>query len=278
MIVENMPGAGSAVAVNTLSNAMPKDGTVFATFNSSLVINQLIKAPGVEYDFRQLNWIGAPMNSTLTCIAAEASGVRTIEDSMPPKRQELLMGGIAPGTAADDYALLLNSMLNTNIKLVSGYPGNAQIRNAIEQGEVHAYCLSLDAAKVQHQAWNDAGTPKYNTIMQFGTQRNPQIPNVTNPYELVTSEEDKAVLRIEFTSDQFFYPFAAPPGVPADRVAALRKAFLDALKDPELEDDAQKVKLEKDPQSGERILQLVNEVLATPDPVVQRYKQIVGRT
>jgi hypothetical protein len=188
------------------------------------------------------------------------------------------MGGIAPGTAADDYTLLLNSMLNTNIKVVSGYPGNAQIRTAIEQGEVHAYCLSVDAARVQHQAWDEAGTPKYNTIMQFGLQRNPQIPNVTNPYELLTSDEDKAVLRIEFTPDQFFYPFAAPPGVPADRVAALRKAFLDAFKDPELEEEAQRVKLEKDPQPGERIVQLVNDILATPDPVVQRYKQIVGRT
>jgi tripartite-type tricarboxylate transporter receptor subunit TctC len=277
IIVENMTGAGGLVTANYLYNAAPKDGTAFGTFTANLVTSQLIRAQGVEFDARQFNWVGAPMNSTMTCAAAESSGVLTIEDSMPPKRQELIMGGTAPGSAGDDYTHLLNNLLSTNIKLVSGYPGNAQIRTAIENGEVHAYCLSLDAAKVQHRAWDEAGTPKYNIIMQFGMQKNPQLPNVTNVYDLMKSEEDKALLRMEFAPDQAFFPFIATPGIPADRVAALRKGFLDALRDPELEAEAARLNLDKDPQPGERVQQLVNELLATPDPVVQRYKQIVGR-
>lgn len=277
IIVENMPGAGGLVAANYLYNGAPKDGTALATFTANHVTSQLIQAPSVAYDARQFNWIGAPMNSTMTCVALESSGVRTLQDTMPPKRQELIMGGNARGSAGDDYALLLNDLLNTNIKLVSGYPGNAQIRTAMENGEVQAYCLARDAAKVQHQGWDEAGTPKYNTFVQFGLRPNPELPNVPNAYELLKSEEDKAVLRMEFAPDQAFFPIIAPPGIPADRVAALRKAYLDTMNDPELEAETRRLKMDKDPQSGERIQQLVNELLATPDQAVERYKQIVGR-
>jgi tripartite-type tricarboxylate transporter receptor subunit TctC len=277
MVVENMTGAGSLIAANYLYNAAPRDGTVFGTFGNGNLLAQIVDAPGVEYDVRRFHWLGAPINGTYTCIATEASGVRRLEDLLPPRRQQVILGTSGPGSASHDYGMLLIGLLDANIRLISGYPGNNEIRLAVQRGEVDSYCLVWDSAKVQHRPWVEAGNPKFDYIVQFGLQKHPELPQVTNAYELLGSEDDRALMRLLIVPDQFFYPFATPPGIPPERVALLRRAMAQAFDDAELNDEVQKSGLEKNPQTGEHIEQLVNDLLGTPDAVRSRFKQLSGR-
>jgi tripartite-type tricarboxylate transporter receptor subunit TctC len=277
MVVENMTGAGSLVAANYLYNIAPKDGSVFGTFGAGNIVGQLVGAPGIEFDVARFNWLGAPIDGTYTCIALESSGARTLEDLLPPRRQQVILGTSGPGSATHDYGMLLIGLLDANIKLLSGYPGNNEIRLAVRRGELDSYCAVWDSAKVQHRPWVEAGEPKFNYIVQFGLQRHPELPNVTNAYELLRSDEDRALMRLLIIPDQFFYPFAAPPGVPAERVALLRQAMAQAFEDPDLIAETERTGLDKNPQPGDRIEQLVRELLATPDPVKARFKQLSGR-
>jgi hypothetical protein len=130
---------------------------------------------------------------------------------------------------------------------------------------------------VQHRPWVEAGNPKFNYIVQFGVQKHPELPDVPNAYELLRSDEDRAVMRLLIVPDQFFYPFAAPPGVPAERVALLRQAMAQAFDDPELNAETQRTGLDKNPQPGERIEQQIRELLDTPESVRARFKQLSGR-
>jgi hypothetical protein len=173
--------------------------------------------------------------------------------------------------------MLLSGLLDANIKLISGYPGNNEIRLAVRRGELTTYCLVWDAAKVQHRPWVEAGEPKFNYIVQFGLQKHPELPNVTNAYELLRGEEERALMRLLIVPDQFFYPFAAPPDVPPERVALLRRAMAQAFNDPELNAEVERTGLEKNPQSGELIEQRVKELLETPEALRQRFKQLTGR-
>jgi len=250
---------------------------VFGTFGSGNLLSQIVGAPGVEYDVGRYNWLGAPISGTYTCIALETSGVRTLEDLLPPRRQGVVLGTSGPGSPSHDYGMLLIGLLDANIKLISGYPGNNEIRLAVQRGEVDSYCAAWDSAKVQHRAWVEAGTPKFNYIVQFGLQRNPELPEVPSAYELLRSEEDRAVMRLLIVPDGFFYPFAAPPGVPPERVALLRQAMAQAFEDPDLNAEAERTGLDKSPQPGERIEQQVRELLASPDTVKARFKQLAGR-
>ncbi len=277
MVVENMPGAGGMVAANYMYNVAPRDGTVISTFASGMVTNQLIGTQGVQYEMQKFNWLGAVANTTNVCIATERSGVTSFEDILPPKRKQVIFGSSGPGTNSHDYPLLLNALLDANIKMVSGYQGNNEVRLAIEKGEVDGYCVVWETAKALHQPWIDAGQPKFNYIVQFAFQKHPELPNVPNAYEVLKNDEDRAVLKLLLGPDQFFWPFAAPPGVPADRVAILRKALADAFRDPDLNAEAERAKWVKNPQTGEQIDAYLKDLMQTPESAARRYKQLVGR-
>jgi tripartite-type tricarboxylate transporter receptor subunit TctC len=277
IVVENMPGAGSLIAANYLYNQAPKDGTAFGTFGSGNLLSQIVGAQGVEFDLGRFNWLGSPIDGTYTCIAVESSGVRRLEDTMPPRSQSIVVGTSGPGSPSYDYGQLLIGLLDANLKLISGYPGNNEIRLAVQRGEVDSYCAVWDSAKVQHRPWVEAGTPKFNYIVQFGVQKHPELPDVPNAYELLRSDEDRAVMRLLIVPDRFFYPFAAPPGVPGERVALLRQAMAQAFDDPELNAEAQRTGLDKYPQPGQRIEQQIRELLDSPESVRARFKQLSGR-
>jgi tripartite-type tricarboxylate transporter receptor subunit TctC len=272
-----MAGAGSMIAANHIYNVAPKDGSVIGTFGGGMLSNQVLGLDGVQFDMQKYNWLGAVASTTNVCTALDAGAPRSITDTLPPKSQELVLGSTGAGNNTYDYPLLLAKLSGANLKLVSGYPGNNEVRLAMEKGEVDAYCVAWDTAKALHQPWVEAGTPKFSYIVQFGPTRIPELPQVPTAGELLANDEDRAVMRLLVGPDQFFWPFTAPPGVPAERVAILRNAMARAFDDPELNAEAQKAKWTKSPVSGEQIERLLGELLASPEPIKQRFKQLLGR-
>ncbi len=279
MVVENMPGAGHLIAANHLFNVAPKDGTVIGTFVEAQVINQLTGGKGVEFDMARFQWIGAVSGSNLACLTRTDIGARVsdIRDMVRPDAPEAVFASTGPGSTGHDYALLIKELLGARLKLVSGYPGNQEVRLAIEKGEAEGYCATWDAVRRGVQPWIEAGKPPYKIILQEGHSRHPDIKDVPMTTELAKSEEDRVLFRIMHGPNDYAKPYAAPPGTPTDRVDALRQAFMAAMRDPELVAEANKAELDMDPRSGSEVERGFREILNTPKPIAERFAKLMGR-
>ncbi|MBI4495046.1 MAG: hypothetical protein HY690_19910 [Chloroflexi bacterium] len=278
MIVENMAGAASMTAANHVFKSAAKDGTVIGNFNEALIMNQLKKLEGVEFDETQFNWLGAISSATIACLARTDMGKGTInfQDILGPQGKQVILGSQAPGTSTWDHPMLFKQLLGANIKLVSGYPGNTQVRLAIESGEVEGYCGTWEAMLPATKPWKESGKPPFTVFVQEAASKDKDLPNVPMAHDSARSEADKQLFALQNSPQEFTRPFALPPGVPADRVAALRQAFMASFKDPALIEEAKKADLAFDPRTGETVLAKVKEILATPPDTVKRLKDVIG--
>ena len=278
MIVENMPGAGHVIGANYLYNQAPKDGTVIGTFVETQVVNQLKGGEGIQFDMAQFNWLGAVTSSNTACLARTDIGaqIRTIQDLLGPSAREAVFATTGPGSDGYEYPMLMKELLGAKIKLVSGYPGNQEVRLAIENGEAEAYCATWDAVRRSVEPWKEAGHPPYAIIVQEGKERHPELKDVPLMHELAQSEEDKLMFHLASGASNYAKPYAAPPGTPPDRVAALRQAFMAVFKDAELIAEAQKGGLDFDPRPGEEVQTAFKSLLDTPKDMVERYKRLVS--
>lgn len=275
MVVENMPGAGSLLAANHVYRVAPKDGTVIGNFIQSHILNQISGLAGVEFDMQGYEWLGAVSNAVPACVAREETGVKTFADAIPPVGKQVILGTSAPGSTGYDYPLVMSKALGANFKIVTGYPGNNEVRLAIEKGEVEGYCVAYEVLKPTLQPWIDAGQPKVSIFVQAPVegQKHPEMPNVPVIWDYIKNEEDKKVFKLLVAPEQFYWPFAAPPGTPPERVQILRKAMADAFNDPELAADAERSKWTKNPVTGEQIQKIIKEVLDTPEPIKARLRE-----
>jgi tripartite-type tricarboxylate transporter receptor subunit TctC len=277
MIVENMPGAGHLIGANHLYNAAPKDGSVIGTFVETQVNNQLTGGKGIEFDMAKFSWIGAVQPANVVCIARSdtPNKITDLSTIIGPNAKETIFGTTGPGTSSYDYPQMMKSVLGANIKLVSGYPGNQEVRKAIEGGEVEAYCATWEAVRRGLEPWKQAGTPPYKILIQEGEQKLTDLADVPQMRDLAKTEEDKLMFKVLSTPANFTRPYMAPPGVPLERVEALRQAFMDAFKDPELAQEAQKADLEFDPRPGAQVEAGMKEVLSTPPAAVERFTKLM---
>jgi tripartite-type tricarboxylate transporter receptor subunit TctC len=275
MIVENMAGAASLTAANHIYNVAPKDGTVIGNFSQALLLNQITGGEGVNLDMAKFEWLGAISDVTLACLARDETGVKSFADAVAPASKRVVLGSSAPGSTSYDYPLVASQLAGANFKIVTGYPGNAEIRLAIEKNEVEGYCVGWEVLKPTLQAWDVGGTVKYSIFIQFPPEgrKHPEMANVPVIWDFVKAE-DRPLIKLLISPEQFMWPFAVPPGTPPDRIAALRKAMFDSFEDPELNADAQKAKWDKRPVTGEKIQVLVKDVLDTPAPLVARFKEL----
>jgi tripartite-type tricarboxylate transporter receptor subunit TctC len=277
MVVENMAGAASMLAANHVYNTAPKDGTVIGSFFPGLIGNQLLGVQGIEYDMAKYGWVGTISEPTVVCTTTERSGFRTLQDILPPARPKINMGTAGKGSVSYDYPVLFNALMNTNMNIVSGYPGHNEVRAAMEKGEVDGYCLVYGAAKPQHRPWQDGGF-KFHYIAQIGLKNSEEseLKGVPNAYEMLQSEDDRAVFKLLIGQSEAFYPYATPPGTPAERVALLRDAWSKTLADPEMKADADKARLVILKKDGAELEKFVNDLLASPENIKKRFKELLG--
>lgn len=273
MIVENMPGAGSRVAANTLYKTTAPDGLTFGTFNEVQVLQQALAEQDIEFDARKFSWVGSVAGSTPVCIIRTDTGVKTVKDLID-RSETVAFGGLAPGSNPSDVPRLLKELVRANVRVVEGYDGTAAIATAIERGEIAGGCWTWEtlSRNVESQLKSGAVIP----IVQFALRSHPDLKDVPLAGDLVSDPQARAILVAYSGPSEISKPFAAPPGVPADRLRVLQKAFLDTLRDPAFQAEAQQAKLDISAKSGEQVLQVVNQILALDEQTAKRMAAVLA--
>jgi tripartite-type tricarboxylate transporter receptor subunit TctC len=274
VIPRNMPGAGSRTAVAWIANIAPKDGTALATADQSLSIAQAMgdKAlTDMKIDTAKLIYIGNPSADNNTTSMWHTSKVKTIQDAM---KIEAPMGATG-GSTSSQYPRAMNALLGTKFKIILGYPGGNDINLAMERGEVEGRGSNAWASwKSTRMDW--IKEKKINIIVQIGLTKAPDLPDVPLMMDLAKNAEDKAVLKLLSAPTTIGRPIFTSPGVPEERVKALRAAFEATMKDPEFLADAQKRGFDINPVSGEEMQKIVVDIVSTPRAIADRLQSIIG--
>jgi tripartite-type tricarboxylate transporter receptor subunit TctC len=271
VIVKNVPGAGGLVLVNTFFSVTQKDGTQLATFNRTIPIYPLLYGAKAHFDPLKLNWLGSPSNEVSTCVGWHSARAKSVSDL---HTTEMLMAGTGPATDATIYPNLFREVLGLKFKTVDGYQGAADSLLAMERGEVEGFCpWGWNSIEATHPDW--LRDHKINVLMQLGMHKHPAHPDVPFVLDLAKTPADRQALELMMSPHLFARPYAAPPGVPADRLKALRAAFEATVKDPAFVADAEKQGLEIEYVSGEEILSTLQRLYATPKDIVERVKSAI---
>jgi hypothetical protein len=271
VVPRNMPGGGSRVAATWVYEVAPRDGTVLATADQSLAVEQAMGDKQLKVDATRLIYIGNPVAGNNTTVSWHTSGVRTIEDA---KRVELPVGATGASTSSQ-YPKAMNALLGTKFKVIFGYPGTSDINLAMERGEVAGKGSdSWTAWKATRPDW--LRDKKINILLQIGLKKEPDLPDVPLMMDLASNEEDQAILRLLSVSGTIGRPIFTTPDVPAERVKALRAAFENTMKDPAFLEDAKNSNAEINPVSGEDLQKLVADIVGTPRPIADRLHEIIG--
>jgi tripartite-type tricarboxylate transporter receptor subunit TctC len=270
--VQVMPGAGGIRAANFLAEQAPRDGTAIATFASGPILEPLIGARNPGYDMSQLNMVGAVPKDIGLCIAWGKSPFKTIDDV---KKQQMVVAGTGAGSETDTWPIVLNDVLGTRFKLVTGYLGSQETILAIERGEAHGRCVfSYSALKTAKPDW--LAERKINVLVLTALAPHPDFPGVPAVVDLVGKPEDRQLLELMVGPGAMARPFVAPPALPASRAALIRRAFDATMRDPEFLADAAKIRADVAPSTGEEVQQLVARIYATPRPVIERVKKLLA--
>jgi hypothetical protein len=271
VIVKNLDGAGSLRLANQLYNAMPKDGTVFGTIARGAAFDPLLGNEQAQFDASKYNWIGSANDEVSVCVSWNTTGITKIEDLY---NKELIVGGTGPSADTDQFPRIVNGVLGTKFKIISGYPGGNDISLAMERGEVQGRCgWSWSSVISTRKDWYDKKT--INVLVQLSLQKHADLPNVPAILDLAKTPEQKQILTLVFARQALGRPFVAPPGVPQDRVDALRKAFMDTMKDKEFLAEAEKAKLEITPISGADVQKIVVDAYKTDPATVKKTAEML---
>jgi tripartite-type tricarboxylate transporter receptor subunit TctC len=268
--VQVMPGAGGIRAANYLAEQAPRDGTAIATFASGPILEPLIGTRHPGYDMSQFTWLGALTKDIGLCVASAASPFKTIDDA---RKQQMVVAGTGAGSETDTWPIVLNDVLGTKFKLVTGYLGSQETILAIERGEAHGRCVfSYSALKIAKPDW--LREKKINVLVLTALEPNPDFPGVPAVVDLVTKAGDRQLLELMIGPSAMGRPFAAPPGLPAGKASLLRRAFDATVQDPEFRVEVAKMQTDLAPTTGETVQQLVARMYATPKPVIERARKL----
>ena len=273
IIVKNEPGAGSMKLTNELYNSLPQDGTALGIIGRGMPMEPLFGSDLAKFEPAKFNWIGSANNEVSICVSWHTSNIKTWEDL---KTTPMFVGGTGTGADTDTFPRVMNNLLDTKLKLITGYPGGNDVLLAMERGEVEGRCgYSWSSAKSRKADWLAEG--KMNVLIQMSTGKHEDLPDVPLIIDLAKDDDDRAAMELIFARQEFGRPFLAPPNVPADRVEALRAAFMATMKDPEFLEDAKKQDLEIAPVGGKRIGELIANIYKAPPDIIKRAKEASER-
>lgn len=268
VIVQNTPGAGSRVLANARFTLGPHDGTMIGLPNQALVTDQTTGVDGVQFDARQFHWVGSPDNDVQVAWSWHTSRAKTFELA---RQHEVIVATSGPGSVTYFYPKVMNALLGTKFKLVSGYPGASEMDLATERGEVDGRGAEAWSAVKRTGDW--VATGKVNILVQFGLRQAPDLPTVPMLPDLAKSSMDRQVLEFLSLTPAMGRPFFLPPKVDAERVAVIRKAFMETTADPEFIEDAKRSQLDVNPVAGEELQRIVEKTLATPKEVIAAFNK-----
>jgi len=272
VVSKNMEGAGSLRLANWLYNVAPKDGTVLGAIGRGTGFDPLLGNRTAQFDATRYSWIGSANNEVSICVAWHTTGITKFEELLS---KPLIVGGTSASADTDQFPKITNGVLGTKMRVITGYPGGNEIGLAMERGEVQGRCgWSWSSVKTTHQRWYDE--KKFNILVQLALEKHPELPDVPLIIDLAKSDEQQRILRLIFARQVMGRPFVAPPNVPRDRTDALRKAFMDTMKDKDFLADAEKAQMEITPVHGAEIDKLVKEIYATPAEIAAKAGALIG--
>jgi tripartite-type tricarboxylate transporter receptor subunit TctC len=271
IVPKNMPAASGLAAANTLYTSADRDGTTIGAFPNNIPMDTLFGNPGARYDARKLNWLGSIGKLENVCATWITSPIKTIAQA---REREVIVAAAAATSNSAIMPKVLNALLGTKFKIVGGYDPGSGMTLALESGETEGVCgLSWSTMKAARPQW--IRDHKLNVLVQLGLAKLPELPDVPSALDLVSDPVKKEVLELILIRQEIGRPVAAPPGVPADRLEALRRAFDDTMKDPEFLAEAAKAQLEIEPLTAREIDALLANAFATPKSIVAQAAELI---
>jgi tripartite-type tricarboxylate transporter receptor subunit TctC len=262
VVPQNMSGAGSLKAANYLYSVAPKDGSVIGTFSRSQGIAPLLDK--AEFDSTKFTWLGSVTDEVSLCVTRHDAPVKTFSELLVTPAT---FGSEGAGADPNIFALLYRNVFGAKIKIVTGYPGTNEIQLATERGEVDGLCgLSWSTLKGRYPHWLTG--KKANILVQAGVKKQPELPDVPSASDLAKQPDQRQILKLMLIGQAMARPFAAPPGIPADRKAALIAAFERMTKDPDFLAEAEKLNFEVNPVNADKLDALLAEAYAMPKDVI----------
>jgi tripartite-type tricarboxylate transporter receptor subunit TctC len=273
IVVENMPGAGGLVAANHVYRAARPDGLSVGHFTGGLLLGPVLQQPGAEFDPRGFEYVGAPAREQIACAVRRETGIASVT-GWRAARVPVKMGGTGPGTAQESATRIVRAALELPIQVVSGYRGTADVRLAVEQGELGGACLNWASMR---SGWAESlRAGQVTVVLAVSPHPIPDLTGVPVALELARTPEGRRLLEIG-VHDQgaLARPYVLPPGTPPALVRALRQAFRATLDDPAFRAEAERAKLEVDPVSGAELAQIVDRLFALAPEVVRRLRTVL---
>jgi tripartite-type tricarboxylate transporter receptor subunit TctC len=271
IVVQNMPAAGSLAATNHIAATAPQDGTMIALVQRGMLLAKLTNPTGVRFEVGKLNWLASLASETGVTAAWHTAPHQTGKDLF---EKELIVGGIT-NVDPETTPKMLNGLIGTKFKIITGYPGTREIILAIERGEVQGIGdMSISSLKRARPDW--LRDKKVRILMQIALEKDPELAGVPFALDYVKNESDRKVMELNLTQKTIARPIIAPPGVPADRLAALRGAFAALTKDQEFLADATKAKIEVSPLAGPAVDKVVAVITGTPSDIAARYAAMMA--
>ena len=271
VIVTNTMGAGGITAANLLFNVSARDGGVIGTFTNALLTAPLFAGGSVKFEPRKFNFIGSASREDGICVTSKESGVSSWSDLL---EREVVIGTTAPGTTTFIYPTLLRNLFGAKFRIVSGYPDGSSIVLALERGESQAICQTFSSLNGQHPDW--LPERKVNAIVALGLEPHPRMKDVPLIMDFARNEQERLNLRVILAPTAAGRPFLAPPGVPGDRVAALRQAFDAMVADVDFRTAAAKLRIEVEPMSGQAIHRLLDEIYGASKETIDSVRSLMG--
>ena len=272
VVVQNMPGAGSLRCANFLYNLAPRDGTAIGHFSRGLAMEPLIGTSPTQFDARRFGWLGSGTDEVSIFVTWHSSAVKSWDDALI---KPFTVAGEGSGSDPDVFSAVLKNAFGARLKLVSGYPGSAEVALAIERGEVDGRVgWSWSSLKLLKPDW--VAGQRVNFIVQLALNKSQELAQAPLILDFADTERKRQILRLVLSRQPMARPFAAPPGLPQDRLRALRQAFDATMADPEFLAEAKHRGLEVNPVSGSEIDRLVDELYSTPPDIVAETRRMIS--
>lgn len=271
VIVQNQPGAGSLTMTNQLFAAGPFDGTAIGASFNGLPTTPLLQPTGARFEATRLNWVGSTNRETQAMYVWHTAPIEKLGDLTS---KEMIVGAQAPGSTQYDYPKLAEKLFDWKFKVITGYEATPKIHLAMERGEVHGTWANWSTLKAISEQW--IKEKKIRILAQWAVRKHPELPDVPLILEQAKTEEQKHALQLALARLEFGRPFFMPPNVAPERVNAIRRAFDAVMKDPEFIAEADKLKIEIDPLTGEQVAALIGDIYRTPAETVGRVRDAMA--
>jgi len=271
IVVQNMPGGGGMKAANYLYAMASKDGLELGAVNRLVPTLSIMGSPGATFDSALFGWLGSPASDTNLCIVSRATPVHTVDDLMS---KEVIVGTDGVGSGMHIFPTALNSVLGTKFKVIDGYKDTGDVMLAVDRGEIQGLCLSAETLTTMRGDYFKSG--QWRPILQAGLTVSPDFPDVPLALDRAKTTEQKQILRFLFESQAFGRPYLAPPGLPPERLAMLRKAFEETMRDPDFVADVTKLHLKVSPITGAEMDRMIAEMKLVPKNIVAIVAKLMG--